>query len=176
LSPSPEDTTEPQASADELSPPDPPDRSIPATQRFGTSDALAALFFGGAALLVVGGVASAVVVSKRPRPAAPAASSVVASVPVWPKEVEGLHAPIPECAEYDVEMAKCVASAPEAERAGWEAVRQARTKQFGDALTYLTTMPARDALKALCGAAKTQAEGCGGQDVGGAGRKAGVAK
>ncbi len=107
-------------------------------------------------------------VSKRPRPAAPAAPAArlaIASVPVWPKEAEALHSPIPECAAYDVAMAKCVASAPEAERAGWEAMRQARTKRFGDAPTYLTTMPARDALKAACGAAKQQAEGCGVQDV-----------
>ncbi len=138
-----------------------------------TSQALSALFLGGAALLVAAGVASAVVISKRPRPAA---TMALATIPAWPKEPEGLHAPIPECAAYDAEMAKCVSNAPEKERAGWESVRQTRNKQFSDALTYLTTVPARDALKAACGAAKKQAEICSGRDVESSGRKPEVGK
>ena len=169
LSPTMEEP-EPEEGTEELLPKGAP---IPTKKRDAMSDALAVLFLGGAALLVVGGVVSAVLVSKRPQPAARAA---LATIPAWPKEPAGLHAPIPECAAYDTAMAKCVASAPEKERAGWEAVRQTRNKQFGDALTYLTTVPARDALKAACGAAKMQAEGCGGQDSGGARRKAGVGK
>jgi hypothetical protein len=164
------DEPEPEEGRDELLPKGAP---LPTKKRDAMSDALAVLFLGGAAMLVVGGVVSAVVVSKRPQSAARAA---LATIPVWPKEPEGLHAPVSECAAYDTAMAKCVASAPEAERAGWEVVRQTRNKQFGDALTYLTTMPARDALKAACAAAKVQAEGCGGQDLGSAGRKVGVGK
>ena len=150
---------EPQEGTDELLLKGAAISPMPTKKPHAMSDALAVLFLGGAAMLVVGGVVSAVVVSKRPQPAARAA---LASIPVWPKEPAGLHATIPECAAYDPAMAKCVASAPEKERAGWEAVRQTRNRQFGDALTYLTTTAARDALKAACGAAVKQAEGCGG--------------
>lgn len=139
-------------------------------KRYAMSDALAALLLGAAAILVASGVVSAVVVSKRPQPATRAA---FATIPAWPKEPEGLHAPIAECAAYDSAMAKCVASAPAKDRAGWEAVRQTRSKQFGDALSYLTTTAARDALKAACEAAKKQAQACGAQELGGARREAG---
>ena len=156
MSPSPEDTERTDAA-----PTGEPaaDRTAKPSIGTGMGQALSVLFLGGAALLVAAGVASAVVISKRPRPAP---TMALATIPAWPKEPAGRHAPISECAAYDTAMAKCVASAPEKERAGWEAVRQTRNKQFGDALTYLTTTAARDALKAACGAAVKQAEGCGG--------------